>query len=297
MIICNQIFHRGENLNKKILIAIIAAVIAVCVVIGAAEIISSSKDKEISETTVSENETDLYIPGENDGIDDAAEPSGNTNSTLASETSADANTAEDTAEASSADTSAGETSSFTKSSNSSKSVSTAETNTAAKTSSKKTTSSAKSTSAAETKTTAKSKTTTSTAAKEESVKTTAAAEKETEKKTLNVTISISCKNALDYMPDLPSSGYFLKSTKYKTDSGNSVFDLLQKACADNSISLKYQSKYYIQGIGGLNEKDCSSSSGWMYRVNGTSPSKSACNYILSDGDNVEWYYVVNSSDR
>ena len=59
----------------------------------------------------------------------------------------------------------------------------------------------------------------------------------------------------------------------------------------------YQDKYYIQGIGGLKEKECGGGSGWMYRVNGVAPNKAAMKYYLEDGDVVEWYYVTNSTDH
>lgn len=119
----------------------------------------------------------------------------------------------------------------------------------------------------------------------------------TEKSTVTVTFSISCKNALNYGADVPSSGYFLSPVSYTAEEGETVFDALKTLCRDNGISLNYQDIYYIQGIGGLNEKDCGGQSGWMYRVNGTAPNKAACKYTLSDGDRVEWYYVTSPSDR
>jgi hypothetical protein len=74
-----------------------------------------------------------------------------------------------------------------------------------------------------------------------------------------------------------------------------VFDALKALCSQKGISLKYKNAYYIQGIGGLNEKDCGSGSGWMYRVNGSTPMIACNKYKLKDGDKVEWYYVTNST--
>ena len=34
-------------------------------------------------------------------------------------------------------------------------------------------------------------------------------------------------------------------------------------------------------------------SGWIYRVNGESPSVGCASYTLSDGDTVEWHYTLN----
>ncbi len=73
--------------------------------------------------------------------------------------------------------------------------------------------------------------------------------------------------------------------------------MLETECESHGISLTYQDKYYIQGIGGLKEKECGGGSGWMYRVNGVAPNKAAMNYYLEDGDVVEWYYVTGSTDH
>lgn len=121
-------------------------------------------------------------------------------------------------------------------------------------------------------------------------KTTASRENE-EKNEISVSFTISCKNAVAYGADVPE--YFVSGTTYYGTRGDTVFTALKSVCGDNGISLKYQSKTYIQGIGGLCEKDCGSGSGWMYRVNGVAPSKPASAYKLSDGDTVEWYYVIN----
>ena len=49
---------------------------------------------------------------------------------------------------------------------------------------------------------------------------------------------------------------------------------------------------YVAAIGGLAEKDenYGSGSGWCY--NGTTPMTACSNYVLSNGDNVVWYYVT-----
>ena len=118
-----------------------------------------------------------------------------------------------------------------------------------------------------------------------------------EKQTITVTFSVSCKNALSYGADVPQSGYIIGQTQLTLKQGQTVFDALEAACEKNGVSLRYQSKSYITGIGGLNEKDCGGASGWMYRVNGENPMKGASKYTLQDGDVVEWYYVTSASDR
>lgn len=49
---------------------------------------------------------------------------------------------------------------------------------------------------------------------------------------------------------------------------------------------------YVAAIGGLAEKEHGAKSGWMYSVNGTTPMTACSNYVLSNGDNVVWYYVT-----
>ncbi len=49
---------------------------------------------------------------------------------------------------------------------------------------------------------------------------------------------------------------------------------------------------YVKAIGGLAEKEHGGSSGWCYSVNGAQPMTACSNYVLSNGDNVVWYYVT-----
>ncbi|MCD7871894.1 MAG: DUF4430 domain-containing protein [Clostridiales bacterium] len=129
-----------------------------------------------------------------------------------------------------------------------------------------------------------------------SEKTTKSAPSKTESSEIKVSISITCFNAIG-KADVPKSGYFLKSTSVTAGKGASVFDVLSSVCSENGISLKYRNKAYIQGIGGLNEKDCGGQSGWMYRVNGKLPNKAASKYLLADGDVIEWFYVTSPNDK
>lgn len=49
---------------------------------------------------------------------------------------------------------------------------------------------------------------------------------------------------------------------------------------------------YVAAIGGLAEMEHGAKSGWMYSVNGTAPMTACSNYVLSNGENVVWYYVT-----
>ena len=49
---------------------------------------------------------------------------------------------------------------------------------------------------------------------------------------------------------------------------------------------------YVAAIGGLAEMEHGDKSGWMYSVNGTTYMTACSNYVLSNGENVVWYYVT-----
>lgn len=75
------------------------------------------------------------------------------------------------------------------------------------------------------------------------------------------------------------------------NEGATVYDAL---CALGLSVNVHGSSYgtYVSAIGGLAEKQHGGTSGWMYSVNGTSPMTACSNYVLSNGDNVVWYYVT-----
>lgn len=123
----------------------------------------------------------------------------------------------------------------------------------------------------------------------------AGAAPEAEKQSITVTVSINCENALEYGKG-DASGYFLTPCEYTAEQGDTAFDVLEAAAKENGITLKYQSKSYIQAINGLAERDCGGGSGWTYRVNGEKPNKAATKYELTDGDIIEWYYALSPND-
>lgn len=75
------------------------------------------------------------------------------------------------------------------------------------------------------------------------------------------------------------------------NEGTTVYDAL---CALGLSVNAHGSSYgtYVSAIGGLAEKQYGGTSGWMYSVNGTTPMTACSNYVLSNGDNVVWYYVT-----
>ena len=75
------------------------------------------------------------------------------------------------------------------------------------------------------------------------------------------------------------------------NEGATVYDAL---CALGLSVNAHGSSYgtYVSAIGGLAEKRYGGTSGWMYSVNGSTPMTACSNYVLSNGDNVVWYYVT-----
>lgn len=103
------------------------------------------------------------------------------------------------------------------------------------------------------------------------------------------------KNILDI---LPTDGVILKLDRVEFTESESVFDVLQRACRDNNISLeaKWTPLYnsaYIEGISNLYELDCGENSGWKYSVNNIFPNYGCSGYQLKNGDSVKFLYTCN----
>lgn len=75
------------------------------------------------------------------------------------------------------------------------------------------------------------------------------------------------------------------------NEGATVYDALSAlGLSVNAHGSSYGT--YVSAIGGLAEKQYGGTSGWMYSVNGTTPMTACSNYVLSNDDNVVWYYVT-----
>lgn len=75
------------------------------------------------------------------------------------------------------------------------------------------------------------------------------------------------------------------------NKGATVYDALcALGLSVNARSTSYGT--YVAAIGGLAEMEHGVKSGWMYSVNGITPNTACSNYVLSNGDNVVWYYVT-----
>lgn len=91
----------------------------------------------------------------------------------------------------------------------------------------------------------------------------------------------------------------LPETTFTLARGETVFDILREATTTYRISMEYNGTpklAYIEGIDGLYEHDHGGLSGWIYYVNGESPSVSCGSYTLRDGDRISFYYSLTQGD-
>ena len=103
------------------------------------------------------------------------------------------------------------------------------------------------------------------------------------------------KNKAEFVPQ---DGWIMGSTTVEFNEGDTVYDVLTKACKESKILMEASytpmyGSYYIEGINQLYEFDCGNLSGWMYRVNGWYPNYGCSKYEVSDGDNIEWKYTCD----
>ncbi len=130
----------------------------------------------------------------------------------------------------------------------------------------------------------------------------------TQSKTVTCTITVECKNIQNHMGQLkgghkdyvPEDGYIIRAESHTVERGSTAYDVLKLACNAHGIRLTTKNTsygVYVVGINNLDEKDCGSASGWMYKVNGTAPMTSCGKYKMDSGDNLVFYYVCTAADR
>lgn len=123
-----------------------------------------------------------------------------------------------------------------------------------------------------------------------------------------VTITIRCDTAVNngmhleskWAGIVPASGCILDVTTVEIETGDSVFDILNRVCQKYKIHMEFTggaaSKYYIEGINNLYERDGGLWSGWMYCVNGWYPNYGCGTFRVKAGDVIEWNYTCNLGD-
>jgi len=99
---------------------------------------------------------------------------------------------------------------------------------------------------------------------------------------------------------VPKDGKIYENKNAIIYEGESVFNVLSRELKKNKIHFEFTktpmyNSAYIEGIGNLYERDCGELSGWLYKVNGQTPSLGCSQYILNNGDIVEFIYSCNPS--
>ena len=119
------------------------------------------------------------------------------------------------------------------------------------------------------------------------------------------TISISCATVLSHMDELdpakvscvPANGVILGSTTIYLSDGDTVYDVLRRACNNAGIALDTAGgSTYVRGINNLYEFDCGPQSGWMYSVNGVYSNYGCDSYKVKNGDVIRWNYTCVYGD-
>lgn len=114
---------------------------------------------------------------------------------------------------------------------------------------------------------------------------------------IQVTLSIRCDTVCGQTDAryVPENGVILPSTSFTLSEGDTVYTLLLQADKAYQLGLDCRggASPYVAGISHLNEFDFGDLSGWIYHVNGASPSVGCGEYTLNDGDSVQWLYTCD----
>ena len=91
---------------------------------------------------------------------------------------------------------------------------------------------------------------------------------------------------------VPSDGVMVSGLSLELTPGQTAFDALsQTGLALDYTGSPSRKNVYLRGIGGLYEKDCGPSSGWVFSVNGAYPNTGCSNVALNDGDVVSFQFT------
>lgn len=97
---------------------------------------------------------------------------------------------------------------------------------------------------------------------------------------------------------VPSDGIVFAEKEVEFFAKESVFNVLKREMKKSGIHFEFTNtpvfgSAYIEGIANIYEFDCGELSGWMYKVNGEFPKFGCSQYILKDGDKIEWVYTCD----
>ena len=83
----------------------------------------------------------------------------------------------------------------------------------------------------------------------------------------------------------------VENTDFKIEENSSVLEAIQLYCNVNDMPINVETTDgTIVGINGLNNGDFHPNRIWQYKVNGELSASPAGEYILQEGDVLEWVY-------
>ena len=123
---------------------------------------------------------------------------------------------------------------------------------------------------------------------------------------LTCTLSVSCKALTEHNQSfsrdkvdlVPADGVLFAAREVEFYAGENVFQVLRRELKQAKMHMEFvrtplHDSVYIEGIHNIYEFDCGELSGWMYKVNEEFPSYSSGQYLLADGDVVEWMFTCD----
>lgn len=115
------------------------------------------------------------------------------------------------------------------------------------------------------------------------------------------TITVDCSSAFsaevqnaEKLEIIPADGIIYKTEAAAFSKGESAFDILKRELTANKIHFEFnQNPVYLQGIGNIYERDFGDMSGWVYTVNGESPTVGCAEYFPESGDVICFEYITS----
>jgi len=101
---------------------------------------------------------------------------------------------------------------------------------------------------------------------------------------------------------IPSDGIIFPESRVTIYEGDSVFDVLQRELRDARVHMSFSTLpgfdlVLVDAINNIAPLAIAPMSGWQYRVNAENPLVGASQYILSDGDVIEWRFTLDFDDE
>ena len=101
---------------------------------------------------------------------------------------------------------------------------------------------------------------------------------------------------------VPEDGIIFPQTRVPIYEGDSVFDVLQRELRAIGVHMSFSTLpgfdlVFVDAINNIAPLAAAPMSGWQYRVNAENPLVGASQYILSDGDVIEWRFTLDFDDE